>query len=132
MSHCFGFPSPARWLTATQMHCIVIGVLCLSLPTIQTAYGATCSDISPLPQRRDLPSLVPGDRGADVRSLQTLLTLLGYYAGGIDGVFNEALTTAVKQFQTHAELPPTGQITSATWGKLLPHQLTSETCIEAP
>ena len=123
----------APWLSPATAAGVAIAVGCLASFSVaaQPAYGS-CSAVAPLPQRRDLPSLVPGDRGADVRALQTLLTLLGDYDGAIDGVFSESVTAAVKQFQARADLPPTGQVTTDTWAKLLPHRSTSETCLEAP
>ncbi|MEM9770334.1 MAG: peptidoglycan-binding domain-containing protein [Cyanobacteria bacterium P01_D01_bin.73] len=95
------------------------------------ARSEPCSAIAPLPEISDRPSLVPGDRGADVRSLQTLLTLLGYYDGAIDGVFNDQLTSSVQRFQTSADLPPSGQVTNETWKRLLPPRVSEGTCVEA-
>lgn len=105
------------------------GVL-LGLAIARPAYG-NCTAIAPLPERQNFPALLPGDRGTDVRTVQTLLTLMGDYRGAIDGIFNEDLTRAVQAFQSRAGLPPTGQLTIDTWAKLLPHQTSGETCREA-
>mgnify|MGYP001792197881 CR=1 FL=1 len=125
----------SKLLCLSKVSCVGLGLglnftmafFTMALP----AQGEPCSAIAPLPDVGDRPTLVSGDRGADVRSLQTLLTLLGYYDGAIDGVFNDPLTSAVQQFQTSVGISPSGQMTNETWAKLLPSRVASETCVEA-
>ncbi|MEM6502305.1 MAG: peptidoglycan-binding domain-containing protein [Cyanobacteria bacterium P01_C01_bin.89] len=122
-----------QWLRLLKVSFLKVGFVGVSLgfALALPGRGEPCSAIAPLPETNDRPSLVPGDRGADVRSLQTLLTLLGYYDGAIDGVFNDQLTSAVQGFQSSAGLSPSGQVNNETWAKLLPSQVSSETCVEA-
>lgn len=44
-------------------------------------------------------ALRPGDRGENVRQLQGILRLAGYYDGEIDGSYGPQTTGAVKAFQ---------------------------------
>ncbi len=61
-----------------------------------------------------------GSRGAEVRELQALLQLLGYYAGPINGVYGNDTAIAVANFQTAAGLAADGVVGPATWDRLLP------------
>ena len=47
-------------------------------------------------------------------SVQTLLKLVGYWTGPIDGQWTPALTDAVKKFQTDLGVEPTGAVDAAT------------------
>ncbi len=128
-------PHPRHWLIPGLIPAQTLGLVttCLGLWLISPVQAQeTCSAIAPLPERQDLPDLLPGDRGADVRTLQTLLTLMGHYDGAIDGIFNDDLTRSVQSFQESAGLPTTGRVTTDTWAKLLPRQVSSDTCREAP
>ena len=49
-----------------------------------------------------------------------MLTLLGYYTGLVDGVYQETTQAAVAQFQQAAGLVPDGVVGPATWSLLLP------------
>ncbi|MEB3341559.1 peptidoglycan-binding protein [Okeania sp.] len=49
-----------------------------------------------------------GDRGSAVKQLQISLTKLGYYPGGIDGVFGSGTEFAVKCFQQDMGFSPSG------------------------
>ena len=124
-------PHPRHWLIPAQTLGLVTACLGLWLISAAQAQDA-CSAIVPLPERQDLPDLLPGDRGADVRTLQTLLTLMGHYDGAIDGIFSDDLTRSVQQFQESADLPTTGRVTTDTWAKLLPREVSGNTCREAP
>jgi peptidoglycan hydrolase-like protein with peptidoglycan-binding domain len=53
-------------------------------------------------------------RPASVRTIQARLHTLGFYAGGVDGVWGQSTLIAVKQFQQGRGLPPTGQLNPAT------------------
>ena len=48
--------------------------------------------------------------GADVTVLQAILTARGYYTGPLDGLFGEALDTAVRRFQSEHTLDPDGVV----------------------
>jgi N-acetylmuramoyl-L-alanine amidase len=61
-----------------------------------------------------------GSSGADVQELQSVLRLMGYYGGAIDGQFTEATLIAVTRFQQAVGLSQDGIVGSATWTKLLP------------
>ena len=125
-------PAPLKILSSLILGSVLVATVVGIGATMPALGDETCSEIAPLPERRDRPSLLEGDQGEDVRELQALLALLGYYQGRSTGTFDDALTRAVQNFQTSAGLPSTGQGTTDTWAKLLPHQLSSETCREAP
>ena len=47
-------------------------------------------------------------------SVQTVLTLTGYWTGPIDGVWTDELTAALQAFQTALGVEPTGEVDAAT------------------
>ena len=49
-----------------------------------------------------------GDRGAEVKKLQSLLSKLGIDVGAIDGIFGEITREGLMLFQRHHELTPDG------------------------
>ena len=55
-----------------------------------------------------------GSRGEVVRQIQTKLKNWGYYTGGVDGIFGEKTTTAVKYFQRKNGLTPDGIVGTKT------------------
>ena len=57
--------------------------------------------------------------GTDVTVLQAILTARGYYTGEPDGVFGDALDTAVRKFQLDHALDPDGVVGPLSWAKLL-------------
>jgi N-acetylmuramoyl-L-alanine amidase len=57
---------------------------------------------------------VPSFRGDDVLGLQVKLNLLGFNAGPERGIFDQAVDTAVKDFQRNAGLQPDGVVGEAT------------------
>ena len=60
-----------------------------------------------------------GHRGSDVSFLQMSLKTLGFYEGGVDGVFGAQTEGAVKEFQDdHEELVDDGVVGPITWGRL--------------
>lgn len=59
-----------------------------------------------------------GDRGDDVRTLQRLLTLAGFDAGVIDGIFGPMTKGAVEAFQSARGLQVTGLVDQGTWDAL--------------
>lgn len=65
-------------------------------------------------------NLSVGDRGAQVRYLQYMLSIVGQYISSVpvisvDGVFGTRTRDAVYAFQRFAGLPQTGTVNSRTW-----------------
>lgn len=56
--------------------------------------------------------------GPDVTAVQESLTKLGYYKGGIDGVYNVATADAVKKFQSAVGIKSDGIVGPDTWNAL--------------
>jgi N-acetylmuramoyl-L-alanine amidase len=78
------------------------------------------------------PSLTIGDRSESVSELQAMLRLLGYYNGGVDGVYQESTATAVSAFQRAAGLTADGVAGAATWNRLLPSANTAVNPVTPP
>lgn len=66
------------------------------------------------------PILQLGSQGDAVTELQSVLKLLGYYSGAIDGLYQESTAQAVASFQQAAGLQPDGIVGTETWNRLLP------------
>jgi len=66
------------------------------------------------------PTLRLGSQGTEVSELQSLLKLLGYYTGTVDGQYQESTVSAVSAFQQAAQLQPDGVVGTETWNRLLP------------
>jgi len=62
--------------------------------------------------------LKEGTSGVDVRKLQGRLAELGYYSGGVDGIYGESTADAVKAFQRNNGLSGDGQAGQQTQSKL--------------
>lgn len=62
--------------------------------------------------------LKQGTSGLEVRKLQARLAELGYYAGGVDGIYGQTTTDAVKAFQRNNGLSGDGQAGELTQEKL--------------
>ncbi|MBE9079765.1 peptidoglycan-binding protein [Romeria aff. gracilis LEGE 07310] len=71
-------------------------------------------------QATSYPTLQLGSLGERVSELQSMLTLLSFYSGEVDGVYSESTQAAVVQFQTAAGLEANGVVGPDTWEKLLP------------
>lgn len=56
-----------------------------------------------------------GDRGDQVRALQTQLRRLGFPAGSVDGIYGPLTEQAVRLFQESVNLPATGTVDEVTW-----------------
>ena len=69
------------------------------------------------------PILMIGSSGNDVKIVQNVLKLNGYYFGVVDGFFGPMTKVAVIQFQTAKGLPADGSVGKKTWHALskLPH-----------
>ena len=59
-----------------------------------------------------------GASGLEVRKLQARLSELGYYSGGVDGIYGETTADAVKAFQRNNGLSGDGQAGQQTQSKL--------------
>jgi peptidoglycan hydrolase-like protein with peptidoglycan-binding domain len=66
------------------------------------------------------PILRSGSKGNEVSELQAALKLLGFYSGGVDGVYGQTTIDAVFSFQQAAGLDADGIVGPATWGTLFP------------
>jgi peptidoglycan hydrolase-like protein with peptidoglycan-binding domain len=69
------------------------------------------------------PILMIGSSGNDVKIVQNVLKLNGYYFGAVDRFFGPMTKVAVIQFQTAKGLPADGIVGKRTWHALsnLPH-----------
>jgi peptidoglycan hydrolase-like protein with peptidoglycan-binding domain len=68
-------------------------------------------------QQASLPPPMPPPENlqpGSVRALQDRLRSLGFYTGGVDGVWGQSTERAVEQLQQNRGLQPTGQLTPAT------------------
>ena len=101
---------PQRLLKSTLGLGLVVSILLGS-----TAPIAAQSSVAPV---RSTLSL--GSQGTEVVELQSILQLLGFYLGRVDGVFSESTQQGVQRFQQAAGLPITGQMTLVEWNRLLP------------
>lgn len=64
--------------------------------------------------------LFPGrSTGPDVRAVQELLGILGYYRGDADGIYGPATADAVRRFQAAQRLTPDGIVGPQTYDALL-------------
>jgi len=64
--------------------------------------------------------LIPGQAtGTDVRAVQEILRILGYYRGEPDGVYGPGTADAVRRFQADNNLPPDAIVGPATYDALL-------------
>ena len=61
-----------------------------------------------------------GSQGSEVTELQSTLKLLGYFAGSVNGVFEENTDQAVRRFQQAAGIEADGVVGGATWNRLFP------------
>jgi peptidoglycan hydrolase-like protein with peptidoglycan-binding domain len=64
------------------------------------------------------PTLERGSEGQDVKDLQEALIELGFKPGEPDGKFGVFTDTAVRAFQTWAQLVADGAVGDLTWEKL--------------
>jgi peptidoglycan hydrolase-like protein with peptidoglycan-binding domain len=53
-------------------------------------------------------------RPSSVRAIQERLRSLGFYTGGVDGVWGQSTQSAIQQFQQNRGLQPNGQLNPAT------------------
>lgn len=62
--------------------------------------------------------LAEGDKGAAVKNIQKHLKAAGYDPQHLGGTFDERTAAAVKAFQRHSGLEPTGEVNAKTWKQL--------------
>lgn len=65
-----------------------------------------------------LETLSPGDRGALVVAAQRKLYALGYYAGGLDGVYGAGMSEALLRFKAEHGLAKADLVDAETWAAL--------------
>ena len=116
-----------RWGLHTISHlwllAAVSGIMATSA-LAATAELSTEQSVSSIPesilltQAEDVLAL--GSTGSAVKDLQAMLALMGYYAGAVDGIYEQSTMAAVRQFQTDAELVADGVVGPETWRRLLP------------
>lgn len=64
--------------------------------------------------------LIPGEAtGSDVRAVQELLRILGYYAGEADGVYGSETAEAVRRFQRAQQMAADGVVGPMTYDALM-------------
>ncbi|MEM7769385.1 MAG: peptidoglycan-binding protein [Cyanobacteria bacterium P01_E01_bin.6] len=85
----------------------------------QTVQAPTSASQS-TPPSAARPLLRLGSEGTDVADIQSMLTLLGFYRGPIDGKFGDTTTVSVATFQQAAGLTVDGIVGDSTWNRLLP------------
>lgn len=97
---------------------LAIGILVL-LITLTTPWAAFSQVTRPI--------LRSGSRGTEVAELQSVLKLLGFFNGGVDGFFGEETVSAVTQFQQAAGVNADGVVGPATWNRLFPTEAVPST-----
>ncbi len=60
----------------------------------------------------------PGDIGADVMAIQQRLKMLGFYKGGVDGIYGDGMKSAIHNFQKKNGLTVTNRITKKAWNAM--------------
>lgn len=67
----------------------------------------------------ELTTLRKGSQGAEVKTLQRLLTAIGYPCGAADGIFGSTTLAGVRAFQSAHKLTVDGVVGKNTWTALL-------------
>lgn len=110
----------------------VLSLLAISWGQLPVLARETSADIHKIAQATFLvvvnrPILKLGSQGTDVSELQAALKLLGYFNGTVNGFYGESTASAVSRFQQASGLNPDGIAGRATWNRLFPTALTTET-----
>ncbi|KPQ31595.1 MAG: putative peptidoglycan-binding domain-containing protein [Phormidium sp. OSCR] len=66
------------------------------------------------------PLLRVGSNGAEVRELQAMLQLMGFYRGTVTGEYGQQTASAVSAFQQAAGIDADGVVGIQTWNRLFP------------
>jgi hypothetical protein len=90
-------------------------------PPVRRPVTPTTVSVSP-PSSPNAPTttLKPGDSGSQVKVLQRELVALGFAVGAIDGLYGQATTKAVANFQRAHHLTPDGIVGPLTLVALAP------------
>lgn len=86
------------------------------------SYGSAAQPAKPVEENTvtiTLKELKKGSENAQVKTVQRILSSLGYSLGSIDGDFGSKTETAVKKFQKAKGLDADGVVGKDTWTKLL-------------
>jgi uncharacterized caspase-like protein len=89
-----------------------------SVETAADATAAAAGDTASIATFPDEGAMTTGER----RRVQEALTRVGYYAGGIDGIFGPETRAAIRRFQYEIGVEKTGVITGAQAARLLAWQ----------
>src|ERR1700710_287332 len=81
-----------------------------------TALGLDPASLLGTQQAAVSPPVPPAEhlRPSSVRAIQERLRSLGFYTGGVDGVWGQSTQSAIQQFQQNRGLQPSGQLNPAT------------------
>ena len=81
-----------------------------------TALGLDPGSLLGMQQAAIAPPIPPAEnlRPSSVRAIQERLRSLGFYTGGVDGVWGQSTQSAIQQFQQNRGLQPSGQLNPAT------------------
>ena len=110
-------------MSANHWYCLILLTTTPALIT-STGFISIATPLKIVQVNTDIkinrPSLNMGSQGERVTELQAALKLLGFYAGAVDGKYQQSTVIAVAQFQQAASLNPTGNVDNITWQKLFP------------
>ena len=81
-------------------------------------HRATNAPVSPVSPQPFYSTIRPGDQGEEVRTLQIMLYILGYYDGSFHANFDVLTQQAVMAFQSTHGITPNGTVYSNTWNAL--------------
>jgi peptidoglycan hydrolase-like protein with peptidoglycan-binding domain len=82
-------------------------------PSIQLSQGSLDLNLT-------RPLLRVGSNGAEVRELQAMLQLMGFYRGAVTGEYGQQTARAVSAFQQAAGIDTDGVVGIQTWNRLFP------------
>jgi Putative peptidoglycan binding domain len=93
----------------------------VAAPSVQPPATPTTVSVSPRSSpNAPTTTLKPGDSGSQVKVLQRELVALGFPVGAIDGLYGQATTKAVADFQRAHHLTPDGIVGPLTLVALAP------------
>ena len=91
---------------------LAASLLCACVPALSE--GTTVSEAEISLTETAYQPLMLNDVSSDVKTMQTQLTLLGYYTGSLSGHYGQGTAAAIRAFQTDFQLPVTGDADAAT------------------
>ncbi|MEO0352669.1 MAG: peptidoglycan-binding protein [Cyanobacteria bacterium P01_A01_bin.15] len=104
----------------------------LATDSLSTTPLGDVSNLPPMLLAQGNDPLGPGSTGSAVKDIQSMLALMGYYGGPVDGTYEQMTSEAVRQFQTDAGLVADGVVGPLTWQRLLPTPATLAGAQESP